>query len=95
MTSPDFWSQVSAQRGEQQPTAPVDMLLWRLIRRDQRAEAYVRVVRSVGVELRFLLNGELRRSQLCRDNDERQAISIRHARRTRGWKDPNMLAFSS
>jgi hypothetical protein len=91
MTSPDFWSQVRAQRDAQQPAAPVDTLLWRLVRKDQRAEAYVRVVHGVRVELRFLHNGELRRSQLCRDNDELQAISIATCAEleAKGWKDPN------
>ena len=97
MPDPDFWSLVRAQRDSEQPTAPVDTLLWRLVRKTQRAEAYARVVHGVGVDLRFLHNGDLRRSHLCRDNDELQAVSIatRAELEAKGWKDPKMLAFGN
>lgn len=95
MTSPEFWSQVRAQRDAQQPDAPHDRPLWVLVKPGRRVEAVVRTVAGVGDELRILVSGDLRWSQLFRDDDALQAASI--ARRAEleaaGWQDPSRLEW--
>lgn len=95
MPSPDFWSQVRAQRDAQQPEAPRDRILWVLVRPEQRAEAVIRLIENVGHELRLLHNGQLRQSQVYRDDAELQAraMTVRAELEAAGWKDPGRLEW--
>jgi hypothetical protein len=66
----------------------VDSVLWTLRKGDHTAEARVRPIEGVGVELRFLWNGDLRWSQLFKSWPELEATE--KAKRTeleeRGWQ---------
>jgi hypothetical protein len=97
MPDPDFWSKVRAQRDAQQPPSPRDRILWVLVRKDQRAEAVVRLVDGVGHELRFLHNGELKRSQVYRDDQEWQGASLamKAELEAKGWIDPTRLEWGN
>ena len=94
MPDPEFWARVRAQREAQQPTAPHDRVLWTLVKGAQRAEAVVRVVEGLGQELRLLHNGDLRRSQIYRDDGwEGAAIAVKAELEAKGWHDPQRLAW--
>jgi hypothetical protein len=71
-----------------------DRVLWCLVKGDNRAEAVVRVIRGTWVDLRYLLNGKLRASQLCSDDAQLQATAAakRNELLARGWVDPGSLA---
>ena len=43
----------------------------------QRAEAVVRVIHGMGIDLRYLWNGDLRDSQLYRDDEQLQAAAAK------------------
>ena len=53
-----------AQRLEPVTLAPP---LWTLTKNGHTAEAHVKAIDGVGLELRFMIDGELRHSQLFRD----------------------------
>ena len=78
----------------QQP-GPEDRILWCLLKGEQRAEAVVRVIDGTGIDLRYLHNGELRASQLYRDDAQLQASAAakRNDLLARGWVDPASLAW--
>lgn len=97
MPDPEFWSNVRRQRDAQQPPAPRDRILWVLRRKDQRAEAVLRLVEGIGHELRFLHNGELKRSQVYRDDLELQAAAtlMKSNLLARGWVEPALLEWGN
>jgi hypothetical protein len=95
MTDPEFWAKVRQQRAEQQPPAPRDRVLWCLLKGQQRAEAVVRLIDGFGTDLRYLHNGELRESRVCRDDAQLQASAAakRNDLLAKGWADPGSLAW--
>ena len=66
MTNADWWLRVRQQRDAVQPRQATDVELWRLTKGAHIAAAAVRGVAGVGLELRLLYDGELRRSQVYR-----------------------------
>jgi hypothetical protein len=62
-------------------------LLWRLIKDGQVAEARVRPIEGIGVELRFEWNGDLRVSQMFKSLEalEAAATEKRQKLEPRGW----------
>lgn len=68
MTDAEWWAQVRRQRDEQHETAvPAQLALWRMTKGRHVAEAVIRRVPGIGLELRYALDGELRSSQVHRD----------------------------
>jgi hypothetical protein len=68
MTDAEWWAQVRRQRDQGQQTAgPAQLALWRMTKGGQVAEAVIRRVPGIGLELRYALDGELRSSQVHRD----------------------------
>lgn len=67
----------------------VTSLLWSLTKSGHRAEARVRTVDGVGVELRYEWNGELRESRVFRTREELAAAAgeKQKALREKGWLD--------
>jgi hypothetical protein len=67
-----------------------DKTLWSLSKGEQVAAAELRQVEGVGLELRFVWNGELVHGQIYRDVQE--LLSVAHAKRdelqARGWTAP-------
>ena len=61
--------------------------LWRLVKAGHVAEARVRPIDSVGVELRYEWNGELRVSQVFKTWEELEAAAAEKRRglEARGW----------
>ena len=75
--------------------APHDRFLWCLVKGEQRAEAFARLIEGLGHDLRFLHNGELRTSQLYKEPAQLETAAA--AKRTellaKGWADPNSLGW--
>lgn len=68
MTDAEWWARVRRQRDEQHKTAgPAQLALWRMTKDRHVAEAVVRRVPGIGLELRYALDGELRVSRVHRD----------------------------
>ena len=68
MTDAEWWAQVRRQRDCGQRTAgPAQLALWRMTRGQHVAEAVIRRVPGIGLELRYALDGELRASRVHRD----------------------------
>ena len=68
MTDAEWWAQVRRQRDLGQQTAgPPQLALWRMTKGRHIAEAVVRRVPGIGLELRYALDGELRTSRVHRD----------------------------
>ena len=63
--------------------------LWRLVKDGHVAEARVRPIEGVGVELRYEWNGELRVSQVFKAWDALEAAATEKRRelKERGWSD--------
>ncbi len=61
--------------------------LWTLTKNGRTATAHVRAIPGIGRELRFLIDGELRHSQLYRDWQllEQAAQTKRAEFKQRGW----------
>ncbi len=80
--------------GRSVPSRPIehaaDALLWALVKGRHVAEARRRDVPSVGLELRFLVDGELLQSQRCRNGEELELIAdLKRAEfLERGWSEP-------
>jgi hypothetical protein len=67
--------------------SPPDSVLWSLTKGGYSAEARVRPIEGVGVELRYLWNGELRYSQMFKawpELEEAQKVK-RVELEERGW----------
>ena len=63
MTDAEWWAQVRRQRDLGQQTAgPAQLALWRMTKSRHVAEAVIRRVPGIGLELRYALDGELRRA---------------------------------
>ena len=64
--------------------------LWRLVKDGHVAEARVRPIEGVGVELRYEWNGELRVSQMFKTWEELEAAATekRKELEARGWHSP-------
>jgi len=62
--------------------------LWRLVKDDHVAEARVRPIDGIGIELRYEWNGELRVSQMFRSWQELEAVATdkRRELEARGWQ---------
>ena len=67
MPDPDFWAAVRQQRDAQQPPSARDRQVWLLLKGEHRAECVVRQIPGLGLDLRYLHNGDLRKSQVYRD----------------------------
>jgi hypothetical protein len=79
----------SGRLGPAEASAPVtELQLWRLAKGRHVAEAYVRGVSGIGVELRLLWNGELRASQVYRVSMELEAAAEEKRREleAKGWE---------
>ena len=88
MTDAEWWAQVRRQRDPGQQTAgPAQLALWRLTKGGRVAEAAIRRVPSIGLELRDALDGELRSSQVHRDPAAlaADAEQKRGGMEARGW----------
>jgi hypothetical protein len=68
-----------------------ERVLWALAKGDQTAQAVMRRVPEVGLELCFLWNGDLAHSQIYRDGGEllRVAEAKREELQGRGWQEPS------
>ena len=65
MTEADWWAQVRRQRDlGQQAAGPAPLALWRMAKGRHVAEAVIRRVPGIGLELRYALDGELRTSRV-------------------------------
>ncbi len=74
MTNSEWWDQV--RRGRAEASAPVtELQLWRLAKGRHVAEAKVRGVVGIGVELRLLLDGDLRDGRVYRLASELEAAA--------------------
>ena len=90
MTNSDWWArahtppQPEAQRLEPVTLAPP---LWTLTKNGHTATAHVRAIDGVGLELRFVIDGELRHSQIFREwqSLEQAAPEKRAEFEQRGW----------
>ena len=62
--------------------------LWRLVKAGHVAEARVRPIEGIGVELRYEWNGDLRVSQMFKTWEELQAAATEKRREldARGWR---------
>jgi hypothetical protein len=68
VTDAEWWAQVRRLRDQGQQTAgPAQLALWRMTKGRHVAEAVIRRVPGIGLELRYALDGELRSSQVHRD----------------------------
>jgi hypothetical protein len=88
VTNADWWLRVRQQRDAVQPRQATDVELWRLRKGAHIAAAAVRAVAGVGLELRLLYDGELRRSQVYRLAGalESEAGAKRLELQGRGWQ---------
>jgi hypothetical protein len=89
VTDPDFGAKVRQQRDAQHPPSPRDRVLWCLMKGQQRAEAVVRLIDGLGTDLRYLWNGDLRASQVYRNDVtlHSEAAKMREGLIGRGWVD--------
>jgi hypothetical protein len=88
VTDSDWWAQVRRQRDERQKAAgPPQLALWRLAKGRHVAEAVIRRVPGIGLELRYALDGELRTSRVHRDTATlaADAEGKRSEMEARGW----------
>jgi len=88
VTDAEWWAQVRRQRDLGQQTAgPAQLALWRMTKSRHVAEAVIRRVPGIGLELRYALDGELRTSRVHRDTSALAAAA--EAKRidmaTKGW----------
>jgi hypothetical protein len=88
VTDAEWWAQVRRLRDQGQQTAgPAQLALWRMKKSHHVAEAIIRRVPGIGLELRYALDGELRSSQVHRDTATLAADA--HVRRremeAKGW----------
>jgi hypothetical protein len=91
MTNADWWLRVRQQRDAVQSRQATDVELWRLTKGAHIAAiaaAAVRGMTGVGLELRLLYDGELRRSQVYRlaGDLESEAGAKRLELHGRGWQ---------
>ena len=68
-----------------EPAAPVDLVLWRLVKAQRTAQAALRVL-PFGSELRISVDGELCYTEMSADV-RTLAREKRHAFEVRGWSD--------
>jgi len=86
MTKP-WWLRQAVERPPHFTTS-AERSLWTLTKDGHTAEARARVIDGVGLELRFLWDGELRASDVKREpaDVERVAAEKRAELEARGWK---------
>lgn len=88
VTDAEWWAQVRQQRDQGQQTAgPAQLALWRMRKGRHIAEAVIRRVPGVGLELRYALDGELRTSRVHRETATlaADAEGKRSEMEARGW----------
>ena len=81
------WPYGRAARTCSQLPPPNDRLTWRLVTGQRCAQAVLRVLEGLGLELRISIDGELRWSRLYRGAGlEESALDMRRAFQQRDWK---------
>ena len=76
-----------AEQGSAEPPVTAAQPLWRLVQDSHTAEARVRPIEGIGVELRYDWNGELRVSQMFKSWEALEAAANEKRREleARGW----------